>query len=118
MAASLKLKTPQNSWGAKNSYAFRKMAWTMNPPCDPNTLSNYNTFIITKTTANFEIDLVMGMSSTQRTRSAPADETSALRDPTSLTTSSHSLLEYHTIPQINHRWFDTKRAKKKAKANP
>lgn len=32
------------------------MASIVNPPRDPNTLSNYNNFITTKTTANLEID--------------------------------------------------------------
>lgn len=36
--------------------AIRKMASIVNPPRDPNTLSNYNNFITTKTTANLEID--------------------------------------------------------------
>ena len=34
----------------------RKMASTVNPPRDPNTLSNYNKFLITHTTVNFKID--------------------------------------------------------------
>lgn len=32
------------------------MATLVNPPCDPNTLSNYNNFITTNTTVNLEIN--------------------------------------------------------------
>lgn len=35
---------------------FRKMASVINPPRDPNTLSNYNNFITTNTTVNLEIN--------------------------------------------------------------
>lgn len=36
--------------------AVRKMASIVNPPRDPNTLSNYNNFLTTHTTVNFNID--------------------------------------------------------------
>lgn len=36
--------------------AVRKMASVVNPPRDPNTLSNYNNFLTTHTTVNFNID--------------------------------------------------------------
>ena len=35
---------------------IRKMASIVNPPRDPNTLSNYNNFLTTHTTVNFKID--------------------------------------------------------------
>ncbi|KAI9832662.1 MAG: hypothetical protein M1819_004247 [Sarea resinae] len=38
------------------STIFRRMAGTINTPRDPNTLSNYNNFRTTHTTANFNID--------------------------------------------------------------
>lgn len=37
-------------------HATYSMASIVNPPRDPNTLSNYNNFITKKTTANLEID--------------------------------------------------------------
>ena len=38
------------------SPSIRKMASIVNPPRDPNTLSNYNNFLTTHTTVNFKID--------------------------------------------------------------
>lgn len=38
------------------SQTVRKMASIVNPPRDPNTLSNYNNFLTTHTTVNFNID--------------------------------------------------------------
>ena len=35
---------------------IRRMASTIHPPRDPNTLSNYNNFVTTHTTVNFDLD--------------------------------------------------------------
>ena len=43
-------------WGPTQSMVMRRLASTVHPPRDPNTLSNYNNFITTHTEANLDID--------------------------------------------------------------